>query len=120
MDGWDSERVQLLAVNAGGLARMALANVVREYPHYEEHWHTEGEPIPAPRRLHPCFYGSLDWHSCVEMFWVLVRLLRHHPELVPAAEIRHTLNEHLTVQAIRAEVAAFAPESQRTTQRPYG
>ena len=22
------------------------------------------------------FYGSFDWHSCVEMHWVLVRLLK--------------------------------------------
>jgi hypothetical protein len=118
MTGWDNERAQLLTASTGDLARIALANVVREYPHHESHWHTEGEPIPTPRQLHPCFYGSVDWHSCVEMFWVLVRLLRHHAELVPAAEIRHTLSEHLTVQALAAEAASFAPREHRITQRP--
>lgn len=120
MTEWDSERVRLLVASAGDLAEVALANVVREYPHIETHWHTEGKPIPAPRDLHPCFYGSVDWHSCVEMFWVLVRLLRHHGELVPAPKIRRTLNEHLTVQALVTEAAYFAREEQRTIQRPYG
>ncbi|AUI59054.1 hypothetical protein B1H26_21420 [Amycolatopsis sp. BJA-103] len=120
MTGWATERNRLMRANAGDLARTALTNVVREYPHHESHWHFEGVTIPAPRLSHPCFYGSFDWHSCVEMFWVLVRLLRHHPELVPAAEIRATLDEHLTTQALAGEVAFFSPEEHRTTQRPYG
>ncbi|MFD9961409.1 DUF2891 domain-containing protein [Amycolatopsis sp. NPDC058986] len=120
MTAWESERARLLTAHAGDLAETALANVVREYPHCEFHWHIEGKPIPAPRELHPCFYGSCDWHSCVEMFWVLVRLLRRHPELVPATKIRSTLNEHLTPQALKAELASFAPEEHRATQRPYG
>lgn len=107
--GWDDERRQLLTAGAGDLAGVALANVVREYPHCEFHWQIEGEHIPTPRRLHPSFYGSLDWHSCVEMFWVLVRLLRCHPDLVPGAEIRRTLNEHLTAPALAAEAALFTP-----------
>ncbi|MEU3765285.1 DUF2891 domain-containing protein [Amycolatopsis keratiniphila] len=118
--GWDGERGRLLTASVGVLARVALANVVREYPHHEGHWHVQGVSIPTPRQLHPCFYGSFDWHSCVEMFWVLVRLLRHHSALVPAAEIRRVLNEHLTAQSLTAEVAYFAPEDYRTAQRPYG
>ena len=30
--------------------------------------------------------GRFDWHSCVEMHWVVVRLLRLFPDAVPAAE----------------------------------
>ncbi|GAA3547958.1 DUF2891 domain-containing protein [Amycolatopsis ultiminotia] len=110
----------LPADQAAAFAEVALANVVREYPHYEGHWHFEGATIPTPRQLHPCFYGSFDWHSCVEMFWVMVRLLRRHSAFAPAAEIRRTLEEHLTGEALAAEAASFAPEEQRTTQRPYG
>ncbi|MFC3454381.1 DUF2891 domain-containing protein [Amycolatopsis speibonae] len=120
MTDWDSERGRSLRASAGDLARTALTNVVREYPHHESHWHFEGVPIATPRLSHPCFYGSFDWHSCVEMFWVLVRLLRHRPELVPAEEIRRTLDDHLTVEALAGEVAFFTPEEHRTTQRPYG
>ncbi len=120
MTGWDAERSRLLTASAGDLAGIALENVVREYPHHESHWHVEGKSVATPRRLHPCFYGSFDWHSCVEMFWVLMRLLRRHSALVPAAEIREVLDEHLTVEALAAEVAYFAPREYRATQRPYG
>ncbi|MEV7548353.1 DUF2891 domain-containing protein [Amycolatopsis sp. NPDC089917] len=120
MNEWESERSRLLATGAGDLARTALTNVVREFPHHESHWHHEGVAIPAPKQSHPCFYGSFDWHSCVEMFWVLVRLLRHHPELVPAEEIRGVLDAHLTAEALAGEVAFFTPDEHRNTQRPYG
>lgn len=120
MTDWDFERDRLVKASAGALARTALANVVREYPHHESHWHLEGVRIPSPRQSHPCFYGSFDWHSCVEMFWVLVRSLRRHPGLVPAEEIRALLGEHLTVERLSGEISYFAPEEQRNTQRPYG
>ncbi|UKD55265.1 DUF2891 domain-containing protein [Amycolatopsis sp. FU40] len=110
----------LLAAHAGEFAEVALTNVVREYPHYESHWRVDETPVPAIRELHPCFYGSFDWHSCVEMFWVLAHLLRRYPSLVPAGEIRAVLNAHLTEPALAAEAAYFAPEHHRTTQRPYG
>ncbi|WP_255443820.1 MULTISPECIES: DUF2891 family protein [unclassified Amycolatopsis] len=109
-----------MVAHAGELAEVALANVVREYPHYESHWRLDDTPVPAIRELHPCFYGSFDWHSCVEMFWMLVHLLRRYPTLVPADEIRAVLNAHLTEPALAAEAAYFAPEQHRTTQRPYG
>ncbi|MEU3627603.1 hypothetical protein BS329_39620 [Amycolatopsis coloradensis] len=120
MTSWDDERGGLLKAGADDLARTALANIVREYPHHESHWHVEGVPIATPRQLHPCFYGSFDWHSCVEMFWVLMRLLRHHSTLVPATEIRGILDEHLTAETLAAELAYFSPDDHRTTQRPYG
>ncbi|WP_370939358.1 DUF2891 domain-containing protein [Amycolatopsis sp. cg13] len=110
----------LLAAHAGEFAGIALANVVREYPHYESHWRIDDSPVLPIRELHPCFYGSFDWHSCVEMFWVLAHLLRHYPALVPADEIRAVLNAHLTEPALAAEAACFTPEHHRTTQRPYG
>ncbi|MEV6909149.1 DUF2891 domain-containing protein [Amycolatopsis sp. NPDC051071] len=120
MAGWDDERGRLLTAGADELARTALTNVVREYPHHETHWQVEGVPIATPRQSHPCFYGSCDWHSCVEMFWVLVRLLRRHSALVPATEIRRTLDEHLTTESLAAEAAYFTPGEHRATQRPYG
>lgn len=120
MGEWGSERRRLLVAGARELAGVALANVGREFPHYEGHWHVAGEVIAAPRRLHPCFYGSFDWHSCVEMFWVLVRLLRRHGDLVPGEEIRRVLDAHLTAEALAVEAAYFAPVEYGATQRPYG
>ena len=58
-----------LRERADAYARVALANVEREFPHHEGHPQSDASPIPRPRELHPEFYGSLDWHSCVEMHW---------------------------------------------------
>jgi hypothetical protein len=80
-----------------------------------------GAPGAAPQRprdRHPAFYGSFDWHSAVEMHWVLLRLLRRFPEQVPADEIRAVLDQHLTPEAIAAERAFYA--SSPGAQRPYG
>jgi hypothetical protein len=81
---------------------------------------TGPEPIARPRERHPAFYGSYDWHSCVEMHWVLVRLLRAVPELVPVAQIRSVLDAHLTEDALATEARWFADPDRRTAERPYG
>ncbi|MEO3755895.1 DUF2891 domain-containing protein [Streptomyces sp. B6B3] len=118
---WRNERRELLRAHAGEFARAALDNVVREFPHHEAHLQTAEEPVaPRPRVRHPSFYGSYDWHSCVEMFWVLVRLPRVAPELVPVAEIGAVLDAHLTPEALAVEAEYFARDDQGTTQRPYG
>jgi hypothetical protein len=114
------DRRALLIANADGFARVALANVIREYPHHELLLETGAEPVARPRDRHPAFYGSYDWHSCVEMHWVLVRLLRTASEHVPAAEMRSVLDAHLTAEAVATEAGWFADPRRRTAERPYG
>jgi Protein of unknown function (DUF2891) len=109
-----------LAERADGLARVALANIEREFPHHEAHPRSDTSPIPRPRELHPAFYGSLDWHSCVEMHWVLVRLLRLEPESVPQDEIRAALDGHLSADALAGETRFFSNDANRLSERPYG
>jgi DUF2891 family protein len=107
--GWDA------------IAEVALANIVREYPHHEAWFQTGPDDGPrSPREAHPAFYGSFDWHSCVEMHWVLVRLLRDGRPGVPAERMRAALDAHLTDQALAAEAAFFARPEQRGNERPYG
>ncbi|HUZ02359.1 MAG TPA: DUF2891 domain-containing protein [Thermomicrobiaceae bacterium] len=114
------ERAELLHDRAPAYARVALDNIRREHPSYVVYVSTGAGVPPAPRRLHPAFYGSFDWHSCVEMHWVLARLLRLLPDLLPRAEIRAALEEHLTGEAIAGEVAYFSEPAQHTVERPYG
>src|ERR1043166_7107113 len=109
-----------LAERAEDLARVALANIEREFPHSESMHQTEPGPVPRPRDLHPAFYGSLDWHSCVEMHWVLVRLLRLAPDRVPEDEIRSALATHLGAKALAAEARYFAEPVNQSSERPYG
>src|SRR5919198_4353815 len=109
-----------LSERADDLARVALANIEREFPHSESVHQSEPERLPRPRELHPAFYGSLDWHSCVEMHWVLVRLLRLVPDRVPKAEARAALETHLGAEALAAEARFFADPDHRSAERPYG
>jgi hypothetical protein len=110
----------VLRERAGAYARVALVNIEREFPHHEAHPQSDASPIPRPRELHPAFYGSLDWHSCVEMHWVLVRLLRVVPEHVPEREVRAALDTHLSEDALAAETRYFSNVANHLSERPYG
>lgn len=63
----------MLADQAGDFARLASDNVTREYPSYVMYVADGPGRARTNRELHPAFYGSFDWHSCVEMHWTLVR-----------------------------------------------
>jgi hypothetical protein len=110
----------VLAERAEAYARVALANIEREFPHFEPVHQTAAGPVRPFRELHPAFFGSLDWHSCVEMHWVLVRLLRLTPDRVPQDEIRAVLDSHLSADALAAETRHFAEPSNQYAERPYG
>jgi hypothetical protein len=113
-----STRERLLRENAEPYARVALANIQREYPASMPYFITGPGPLPLPRDLHPSFYGSLDWHSSVEMHWVLVRLLRLFPALAPGTEIRAALDDHLSADKLATEAGHFT--TYRGFERPYG
>jgi hypothetical protein len=109
---------ELLAA-APELAATALRTVREEFPNgLSAHYERPGDAPHRPRDRHPAFYGSYDWHSSVEMHWVLLRLLRLAPAAVPAQEIRAVFDEHWTPAAIAAEVAYFAGAP--GAERPYG
>lgn len=115
-----AEHHSLLRAHAEDFAAVALANIEREYPNLLLHLMTGPDDRPRPREQHPAFYGSLDWHSCVLMHWLLVRLLRVAPDAVPEAAIRTALNTHLAAEPLAAEAAYFADPAHRMFERPYG
>ena len=117
---WGSDGGAALRERAGGYARVALDNITREYPNDLRHLMTGPDDRPRPREAHPAFYGSYDWHSCVEMHWLLVRLLRLAPGHEPQAEIRAALDAHLAPGPIAAEAAYLADPAHRAFGRPYG
>jgi len=113
------DRERLLRDNAAGYARVALANIEREFPSDVRHLMREPGDFPhRPRAITPVFYGSFDWHSCVEMHWVLVRLLRSCSDVVPSDEITEVLHHQFSAEGLEAE-ARYADEN-RNRQRPYG
>ncbi|WP_116947076.1 DUF2891 domain-containing protein [Jiangella endophytica] len=116
-------RLDVLHANAADYARTALSCIDREYPHLPIIYAVEPGPYPRHRDQHPAFYGSLDWHSAVEMHWVLVRLLRLAGDALPpalAAAARDALGTHLTPSHLAREAEFFASGSGRNRERPYG
>ena len=113
-------RSELDAALASRFARIALDNVVREYPNKLDHVMNGDADVASPRTLHPAFYGSYDWHSCVHMHWLLVRLLRTVPSLPQAHAIAARFDSHLSAEAIAGEVAYLARAGTQTFERTYG
>ncbi len=105
---------------ASRFARIALGHVEREYPNKLDHVLASEVDAKGPRALHPVFYGSFDWHSCVHGYWLLTHLYRRFPALPERDAIRAVLDRNLTPANVAIEVAYLARPSSTTFERPYG
>jgi hypothetical protein len=110
----------LTAELASRLAAIALGHVTREYPNKLDHVLSGPADAQGPRALHPVFYGSFDWHSCVHGYWLLAHLHRACPALPEAEAIRALLDAHLTPENVAAECAYLERPGARGFERPYG
>ena len=116
-------RSDLPALDAGmasRLAAIALGHVGREYPNKLDHVLTGRKDVKSPRALHPVFYGSFDWHSCVHSYWLLATLDRLYPHLPENGAIRALFQRSFTRDKIDGECAYLARESASLFERPYG
>jgi hypothetical protein len=66
------------------------------------------------------FYGCSDWHSAVNSTWTMVKILRQFPHVRVGPLVREKLDEHLTADTIKGEIAFFNEEGHRSFERPYG
>jgi hypothetical protein len=106
---------------AESFARLALGHVCREYPnHLFGHVMAGEADVRSPRALHPIFYGSFDWHSCVHAYWLLARVMRRFPELEVCREIAALFAEQLTAPKVDVELAYMSRPESRGFERPYG
>ncbi|MDJ0390056.1 DUF2891 domain-containing protein [Roseomonas sp. E05] len=105
---------------AGRFAGIALGHVTREYPNKLTHGLAGPEDARTPSALHPVFYGSFDWHSCVHAYWMLAHLLRRFPDMAPASAVRDLFDRQLTPEKIAGECAYLAQPTARGFERPYG
>ena len=110
----------LTAALASRFARIALGNVRAEYPNKPDHVLASPGDVRAPRELHPSFYGSYDWHSCVHMHWLIARLRRLHPSLPERSDVAAAFDEHFAEDAIAAECAYLARPQAKSFERTYG
>lgn len=105
---------------ASHMAAIALGHVAREYPHKLDHVLAHDADAKAPRELHPIFFGSFDWHSCVHGWWTLLTLKRLFPDIAEAKEIRELADASFTEDKVGAELAYLERPTSRGFERPYG
>lgn len=111
---------QLTPETAERFAALALSHVTREYPHKLDHVMEGPEDVLGPRTLHPIFFGSFDWHSCVHGYWLLLRTLRLFPDMPSAPRIRALADEMLVAEKAAGELAYLDRAYTGTFERPYG
>ncbi|WP_288410913.1 DUF2891 domain-containing protein [uncultured Sphingomonas sp.] len=107
-------------VQAAAFARIALGHVTREYPHKADHVMAGDADAYLPRVVHPIFYGSFDWHSCVHGYWLLTRIRRLFPDLAEVARIDTLFADAFTADKVEAERAYLDQPMSRGFERPYG
>jgi hypothetical protein len=78
------------------------------------------EDVYIPSAIHPVFFGSYDWHSCVHGWWQLLTIARLHPDLPFAAEIRARADATLAPDKVAVELAYLARPESAGFERPYG
>ncbi len=105
---------------AATFARIALGHVTREYPHKPDHVMSGELDIYRPKQVHPIFFGSFDWHSCVHGYWLLVRIRRLYPDLSEVAAIDALLADSFVAEKVEAECGYLDRPASRTFERPYG
>jgi hypothetical protein len=113
-------RPSLTPAIAAQFARIALGHVTREFPNKLDHVLVSADNARAPSALHPVFYGSFDWHSCVHGYWLLARLLVRFPAADFAAEIADLFDGQLTAEKVAGECDYLAAPAARGFERPYG
>ncbi|MFL6857235.1 MAG: DUF2891 domain-containing protein [Allosphingosinicella sp.] len=105
---------------AARFAEIALGHVTREYPHKLDHVLEGPEDVLGPRALHPIFFGSFDWHSCVHGWWLLLRVRRLFPDLPVARRIEALADEMLSEDKAAGELAYLDRAYTGGFERPYG
>ena len=113
-------RHALTAEIANRFAEIALGHVTKEYPHKLDHVLDGPEDVLGPRALHPIFFGSFDWHSCVHGYWLLLRTRRLFPDLPVAPRVEALLDEMLTPEKVLGELAYLDRDYTGGFERPYG
>lgn len=101
-------------------ASLALAHVSREYPNIMQHVLVSDADAVTPRKAHPIFFGSYDWHSCVHGYWLMARLMRRYRDFSAAKQISALFDERITAANVAGEIAYISTPQSRGFERPYG
>ncbi len=115
-----THRRSLLERYANAWLEVGIENLRREYPHRPNLYIAEPGPYRTHRERHPVFFGSYDWHSCVEMYWLMIRIMRLVPGLPAEAAARSAVESLLTAEGMTQELETFRDPAAGGMERPYG
>ncbi|MBU2020205.1 MAG: DUF2891 domain-containing protein [Bacteroidetes bacterium] len=101
------------------LASLPMKCMEQEFPNKLNQILSDSTQLQRPKKLHPAFYGCLDWHSAVHGQWLLVRLMKEFPEM-EQKEIREMLSQLLTKEKLKAELAYLQRTENTSFERTYG
>ncbi len=105
---------------ASHMAQIAIGHVTKAYPHKLDHVLAGDWDSLTPRALHPIFFGSFDWHSCVHGWWTLLKLRRMFPHIDEAGAVAHLADNSFTAEKVGVELAYLSRPFSRGFERPYG
>ena len=105
---------------ASRFATLALSHITREYPNKLDHVINDVSELRSPRELHPIFFGSFDWHSCVHGYWLLATLLRLFPANDEFHKTIKLFDAQLTTDNVARELEYLRQPLRNTFERPYG
>ncbi|MDH6238318.1 DUF2891 family protein [Cryobacterium sp. CG_9.6] len=106
-----------LAAAAPRYADIVLENLARPFPHSAHHTVLSAEGRPYPQQIHPAFFTSFDWHSCVHMHYLGVTLLEHGLSASRDAALRAALSATLTPENLLVEAEYL--RAHPGWERPY-
>lgn len=110
----------LSKVEAERLAALPVSCIQTQYPNKLQQVLSDESELLPPQRLHPAFYGCFDWHSSVHGHWTLITLLQRYPDLKGASQVKTMLAQNLSAANIKAELAYFKDEGNKSFERTYG
>lgn len=102
------------------LVTSTLRHVRQEFPHSQSRVFESAEDFERPSAVHPIFYGSYDWHSCVHGYWLLARALEHPLDAELTRRIVQLFDEQFTPENVAKECLFFIRPAQQGFERPYG
>jgi hypothetical protein len=113
---------RLTESGASYFANLSLQCAEKPSPHYYERYkeHYEIEDSTTSKDLWPSFYGCYDWHSSVHNHWCLIKLLKKHPTIPEAKQIRERLNESFSTENIKYEAFFLSQNEEGYFEFPYG
>ena len=114
------EELRMDIETASKLVELPLTCSTLEYPNKLGQVIGDSTHLKQPKELHPAFYGCFDWHSAVHGHWSMVELLKLHPNLKQAEDIKAVLKNHLSEDNIKNELEYFQQDINNGYERMYG